>query len=85
MSTYTTNTSTGTHYTLTLIVEETDVDINNNRSKVRYKAYLTGDSNTTSWGAASYTVTVNGTQHTGNFSYDFSNQRTYYCVGGAST
>lgn len=85
MATYTAYTNTGTHYTLTLIVEETDVDVNNNRSKVRYKAYLTGDAATSSYGDANYTVTVNGVATSGTFSYNFGSTKTYYCVGGASS
>ena len=84
MASYWKYTSTGTNYWIYLIVENVDQDIANNRSKVRYKAYIEGASATSSWGTGSYTVSINGAQTSGSVQYDFSSSKTWYCVGSAS-
>lgn len=84
MASYWKYTSTGTNYWITLVVENVNQDITNNRSKVRYKAYITGASGTSSWGTGSYTVSINGAQTSGSVQYDFSSSKTWYCVGSAS-
>lgn len=83
MATYSKATTTG-NYTIYLVVNNVDQDITNNRSKVQYKAYITGASGTTSWGTGSYTVSINGTPTSGSVQYDFSSSKTWYCVGSAS-
>lgn len=84
MASYWAYTSTGTNYWIYLIVENVDQDIANNRSKVRYKAYLEGASSTSSWGTGSYTVTINGASTSGSIQYDFSSAKKWYCIGSDS-
>lgn len=83
MATYSKATTSG-NYTIYLVVNNVDQDIPNNRSKVQYKAYITGASGTTSWGTGRYTVSINGTQTSGSVQYDFSSSKTWFCVGSAS-
>lgn len=83
MATYSKATTSG-NYTIYLVVNNVDQDIPNNRSKVQYKAYITGASGTTSWGTGSYTVSINGAPTSGSIQYDFSSSKTWYCVGSAS-
>lgn len=84
MASYWAYTSTGTNYWIYLIVENVDQDTANNRSKVRYKAYLEGASSTSSWGTGSYTVTINGASTSGSIQYDFSSAKKWYCIGSDS-
>ena len=83
MATYSKATTSG-NYTIYLVVNNVDQDITNNRSKVQYKAYITGASGTSSWGTGNYTVSINGAQTSGSVQYDFSSSKTWYCVGSAS-
>ena len=83
MATYSKATTSG-NYTIYLVVNNVNQDIPNNRSKVQYKAYITGASGTTSWGTGSYTVSINGAQKSGSVQYDFASSKTWYCVGSAS-
>ena len=84
MASYWAYTSTGTNYWIYLIVENVAQDTANNRSKVRYKAYLEGASSTSSWGTGSYTVTINGAPTSGSIQYDFSSAKKWYCIGSDS-
>lgn len=85
MTTYNKTTSAGTHYTIYLLVENVDTDIVNNKSKVRYRSWITGDSSTSSWGTGNWSINIGGTTGSGSFSYNFGSQKTYYCTGSSTT
>lgn len=94
ISTFQANTSTGSNYTLNLQVEEVESNIAANTSKLKYRAYLVGNNNTSAYSGYSdgltMTLTVGDSDSAtryGNKSrstyMDFGaggvTQKTYYC------
>lgn len=84
MTVYFKVTNTG-NYTIYLDITNVSQDIQNNRSKVQYKAYITGASGTSAWGTGTWSLNINGTTSSGSVTYNFNSQKTWYCVGDGST
>jgi len=84
MTQYNKRTSTG-NYTIYLLVENISQDTEHNQSKIRYKAWITGNSGTSAWGSGSWSANIAGTSSSGTIDYNFGNTKTYYCVGSSSS
>ena len=84
MTQYDKRTSTG-NYTIYLLVENISQDTEHNQSKIRYKAWITGNSGTSAWGSGSWSANIAGTSSSGTIDYNFGNTKTYYCVGSSSS